>query len=286
MANFKTHFFTASGLSGVAAIACMKAGITPSVETPVLLGLGTLGGLLPDIDSDNSVPIRISFNLLAFLLAFVTMFVFVGRYTVLELFAIWLGVFLGVRYLVLELFIAFTTHRGAFHSVLAAVFFGVGTASLSFHLFERPYQSAWLYGSFIVLGYLIHLSLDELFSVDLLGRRLKRSFGSALKLASVKYWRASFLLCLAVAGLYQTLPPPSRFSTDTWRRLEAHYTNPRPWLMPSDGHWFSDMLGILRKSLCRDKGHGLLSGKKPMASLSGKKPMASARIKPLNIAAK
>jgi hypothetical protein len=270
MANFKTHFFTAAGLSGVAAISCMKAGITPSTETPILLGLGTLGGLLPDIDSENSVPIRISFTLLAFLLAFLTMFLFVGRYTVLELAAIWLGVFLGVRYMILELFIAFTTHRGAIHSVLAALFFGLGTASLSYHLFERPYLSSWLYGCFIILGFLIHLLLDELFSVDLLGRRVKRSFGTALKLASVRYWRGSLVLAVGVAGLYQTLPPPGRFSADTWHRLEAHYTNPRPWLMPHDGHWFSDMLGIFRKSLCREKGYGVNSG-------SGRKPVASVR---------
>lgn len=265
MANFKTHLFTAAGLSGVAAIACMKAGIAPSTETPVLLGLGALGGLLPDIDSDNSVPIRISFNLLAFLLAFLTMFLFVGRYSVLELSAVWLGVFLGVRYLILELFIAFTTHRGAFHSVLAAAFFGLSTVSLSFNVFGRPYHSAWLYGAFIVLGFIIHLLLDEVFSVDLLGRRIKRSFGSALKLTSLKYWRASLLLALAVAVLYRTVPPPFRFSDNAWQRLEAHYTNSQPWLMPSDGHWFIDMVGIIKKSLCRDKGHSWLSHRKPAA---------------------
>lgn len=75
----------------------------------MLLGLGAFGGLLPDIDSDHSVPIRISFNLFAFALAFLVMFVFIGRYTVLELAAIWLAVFLAVRYLVLELFVSLTT---------------------------------------------------------------------------------------------------------------------------------------------------------------------------------
>jgi hypothetical protein len=266
MANFKTHFFTASGVSGVAAIACMKAGVTPAAETPVLLGLGTLGGLLPDIDSDNSVPIKISFNLLAFALAFLVMFQFVGPYTVLELAAIWLGVFIGVRYAVLELFIAFTVHRGIFHSVLAAAFFCLGTASLSYHLFAKPYQSAWLYGAFIALGYLVHLALDEMFSVDLLNRRIKQSFGSALKIASLKYWRATLLMSLAVALVYPTIPPPSQFSAAAWKRLEARYTGAKPWLMPRDGHWFSDMAGIILKPFCRDGEHGGLSGKKPAKS--------------------
>ncbi|MGZ8217339.1 metal-dependent hydrolase [Methylomagnum sp.] len=250
MANFKTHLLTAASLSGVAAIACMKADVTTAMETPVLFGLGTLGGLLPDIDSDNSVPIRISFNLLAFFLAFVTMFVFIGRYTVLELAAIWLGIFVGVRYLVLEFFIAFTTHRGAIHSLLAAVFFGLGTVSLAYHTFDKPYQAAWLYGFFVAFGFVVHLALDELFSVDLLGRRLKRSFGTALKPISLKYWRATALLALAVAMVYQTVPSPAGFPATVWRRLEAHYTGSKPWLMPPEGNWFNHMGDIFMGAFC------------------------------------
>ena len=138
MANFKTHLYAASGISGIAAIACMKAGAAPYSETPLLLALGTLGGLLPDIDSNRSVPVRIGFNLLAVASAFVAMFQFAGRYTVLELALVWLGAFLTVRYLVLELFNACTSHRGIFHSLLAALFFSLGATGLSFRLFGRP----------------------------------------------------------------------------------------------------------------------------------------------------
>jgi len=239
MANFKTHLFVASGVSGVAAIACMKAGLAASAETPVLLGLGAFGGLLPDIDSDHSVPIRISFNLLAFALAFLVMFAFVGRYTVLELAAVWLGVFLAVRYLVLELFASLTTHRGAIHSLLAAVFFALCTVSLSRHLFGRPYPVAWLYGAFVGLGFVVHLLLDEMFSVDLLNRRLKSSFGSALKIASLKYWQATLLLLLATACVYSTVSYPAGFYEAVWRKLEAHYSGHAPWLAPTNGRWFS-----------------------------------------------
>ena len=249
MANFKTHLYAASGIGGIAAIACMKAGAAPYSETPVLLGLGTLGGLLPDIDSEHSVPIRIGFNLLAFTLAFLVMFQFAGKYTVLELTMIWLGVFLTVRYLVLEVFNACTSHRGIFHSVLAAAFFSLGTVSLSSHLFDKPHPIAWLYGAFIGLGYLVHLSLDELFSVDLLNRRLKLSFGSALKLASLKYWRATALMSLAVVAVYQTVPPPSGFGANTWSKLEAHYTGKKPWLIPDSGHWFDNLGGLLKRLL-------------------------------------
>lgn len=250
MANFKTHLFVASGVSGVAAIACMKAGVTPSAETPMLLGLGAFGGLLPDIDSDHSVPIKISFNLLAFTLAFLVMFVFVGRYTVLELTVVWLGVFLTVRWLVLELFINLTTHRGAIHSLLAAGFFALCAVSLSHHLFGKPYPVAWLYGGFVGFGFVVHLLLDELFSVDLLNRRIKSSFGSALKIVSLQYWRATLLLLLATLCVYSTVEYPNGFYTTVWRQLETHYTGHAPWLMPTNGRWFSGLPGMLGRSLC------------------------------------
>lgn len=261
MANFKTHLFAAAGLSGIAALACAKAGLAPAPEIPLLLGLGTLGGLLPDIDSDNSIPLRIAFYLLAFALAFLAMFQFVGRYTVVELAAIWLGVFVGVRYLMLELFIAHTTHRGNFHSLLAVVFFGLGAASLALNAFAQPRAIAWLQGSFVGLGYLVHLTLDEMYSVDLLNRRIKRSFGTALKPVSLKRWRSALAMALAVAALYPTVPPPSGFYGTAWHKLEARHEGAQPWLVPTGGHWFGDLGGILLKWL--DPDRKWLSGKKP-----------------------
>jgi hypothetical protein len=200
------------------------------------------------------VPIRISFNLLAFALAFLVMFMFMGRYTVLELVAVWLGVFVAVRYFVLELFVSFTTHRGAIHSLLAGVFFALCTVSLSEHLFSKPYPVAWAYGTFVGLGFVIHLLLDELFSVDLMNRRIKASFGSALKIASLKYWRGTLFLLLATAGVYSTVSYPSGFYAAARNKLEAHYTGHAPWLMPDNGHWFSDFRGILGHSFCLSQG--------------------------------
>lgn len=263
MANFKTHFFVAAGVSGVAAIACMKAGVVQATETPVLLALGTFGGLLPDIDSDHSVPIRISFNLLAFALAFLMMSVFINRYTVLELAAVWIGVFVGVRYLVLELFIKLTTHRGSIHSLLAGAFFALCAVAVSEHWFAKPGAIAWMYGAFVGLGFVTHLLLDELFSVDLLNRRVKRSFGTALKIASLEYWQSSLLLLVATLFLYSALSYPKGFYAATWDKLKSHYTHPTPWLAPRNGRWFSDIGGILARSFCLTQRQGAETGGKP-----------------------
>lgn len=238
MANFRTHFFVAAGASGVLALTCLTAGVAQKSDTPVLFALGTLGGLLPDIDSDHSVPIKIAFTLLAFWLAFLAVFRFIGHYTVLELALLWLATFLLVRYGVLETFNRFTVHRGAFHSLLAAVFFGLGTASLAYRLLEQAAASAWLYGSFITLGYVVHLLLDECFSVDLFNRRIKRSFGTALKPLSLEQWGATLLLLAACVAAYASLPPPGAIARQAWRHLAGHYQRSADWFMPSNGRWF------------------------------------------------
>lgn len=250
MANFKTHLLVAAGVSGIGALACMKAGIVGALETPWLLALGSFGGLLPDIDSDHSVPIRIAFNLLALALAFLALFAFASRYSVLELVAIWLGVFIGVRYVVLECFVRFTTHRGAVHSLLAAAFFGLSAVSLTRHLFNQSYAIAWLYGSFISFGFVIHLVLDEFFSVDLMNRRLKSSFGTALKLVSLKSWRGTLALLLATAAVYSTVQYPQGFYSSMFGKLNSHYRSHSPWLMPGNGEWFKGMRGIISHAIC------------------------------------
>lgn len=249
MANFKTHLFVAAGLSGVAALACAKAGVAPSRDIPTLFGLGTLGGLLPDIDSEKSIPLRIAFYLLAVGLAFVTMLRFVGNHSVLELAVIWLAVFAGVRYVILELFMAYTIHRGSFHSLLAVVLFTLGATSLVYHLGGQARGTAWLYGSFIGFGYLVHLTLDEIFSVDLLNRRIKRSFGTALKPFSLKYWRSSMVMTLAVMLVSMTVPSPAGFYRQAWTKLEARQEGAQPWLIPPVGAWFDR----LDKWLDRDR---------------------------------
>lgn len=239
MANFRTHFAVAAGVSGLLSLTCLTAGVVQKPEAPLLFALGTLGGLLPDIDSEHSVPIKLSFSLLAVWLAFLLVFRLMERYTVAELALLWLGTFLLVRYGVLETFNRFTVHRGAFHSLLAAAFFGLATACLAYRLMGQPAAGAWLCGGFVALGYAVHLLLDELFSVDLFNRRLKRSFGSALKPLSLQQWPASLLLLACCVALYASLPPPQAWASQAWLRLSGHYQRSAEWLLPADGRWFA-----------------------------------------------
>jgi hypothetical protein len=85
-------------------------------------------------------------------------------------------------------------------------FAGLASANAAFHLAGLSPFESWLAGSFVALGYLTHLCLDEIASVDLLGNRVKRSFGSALKVFSLASPQASLGMLVAVIALSVSAP--------------------------------------------------------------------------------
>ncbi|MCX8048779.1 MAG: metal-dependent hydrolase [Methylohalobius sp.] len=240
MANFKTHLIGAALVSGAAATAAVALSLVPSAQAPLLLGLGMAGGLLPDVDADNSTPLRLAFSLLGLAAALWAVFYALGqlRLSIAELFLLGLAAFLLIRFCVLELFLHLTEHRGVFHSLLAVVCFTLATASGSYHLAHSPASLAWLHGLFVGIGYFTHLVLDELFSVDLTGRGLKRSFGTALKPIDFKNLRASVVMGLVTLALATSLPDPAflvKRAQDV--RLLASF-KARLW---PKGRWFAEI---------------------------------------------
>ncbi len=211
MADFKTHLSVAGTLSGVLAVGCLQTGLAEPKDALLFFTLGAVGGILPDIDSDHSIPVNILFSCLATLAAFFSVFSKIGAYSIVESIILWVAVFVIVRYPVFELFKRSTVHRGVFHSLLAAVFFCFLSATLLHDVFALPSALAWLSSCFIVFGYLIHLLLDELYSVDMMGIRLKKSFGTALKPISFTYLKASIALIIATLALYFFVPELASF---------------------------------------------------------------------------
>src|SRR5215813_11053019 len=121
MANFRTHLAVASTVSGVIAIGCMVAGVATPKEVVLYFCAGTIGGVLPDIDSDHTIPVQILFSVLAVVLAFMRRFSRADAYSFTTLSCIWILVHLFVRHVLYMIFAKFTVHRGIFHSQLAAV---------------------------------------------------------------------------------------------------------------------------------------------------------------------
>ncbi len=194
MADFNTHVFTAAAVASFGATICTKLLNLP-VSTALLLSVGgAIGGVLPDIDLKYSVPSKILFSVFGAIAAVAWMFARLEDFTVLELWVLAIAIFLLVRYPIWALFHQFTVHRGSLHSIAATFMFAILTAVVGEHVLHLQSETSWLLSGFVFVGVLIHLLLDEIYSVDFVGARIKRSFGSALKLLDMQRVAASSLI--------------------------------------------------------------------------------------------
>jgi len=204
MAGFKTHL-TVSTLMGVGYGGAAWWFYDVAPPTCVLAGgLCAVSGMLPDIDSDSGRPLRES---IAFAAAVVPMMLIdrLGRFNLAPETLVLTGafVYLAIRFGAAAMIKKLTVHRGMFHSLPAAAVFG-GIAFLlasGDDVYLRYYKAGG-----VVLGYVSHLLLDELFSIEWYrGRlRLKKSFGTAVKvlghgfLPNVAAYGALLLVVMAV----------------------------------------------------------------------------------------
>lgn len=213
MASFKTHVTVATLLSGALAASLYGVDRVAATEVWSLFALGVVGGVLPDLDSDRSRPRRFLFTALGMLLGFLALFALAGQRSILEMLGLLLGVFLLVRYGLHALFARWTSHRGIFHSLVAAAFFGLVTTLVAHRFFGRDAVHAWLCGAFMAFGYCLHLALDELYAVDLSNRTLrrKRSLGSAFKPFDLGNWRVSAAMLGCAALAFAAAPKADRF---------------------------------------------------------------------------
>ena len=222
MANFATHISVASVASAMLSTVCLKAGVLSLPYAVTAFVIGSLAGILPDIDADHSTSIRWIFRALGFAGGLCFFLLYQHQWPILQL---WLG--LSVMYLLITwpvrwAFEQFTVHRGIFHSLLACCLFALLVCALSYYLLHKP-MIAWVFACFTFFGAMLHLLLDECFSVDLMNQRVKRSFGTALKLWDYQHLVASLLMlcvCLlllfVVPSIQSLLVLPSLFGQIYW----------------------------------------------------------------------
>jgi hypothetical protein len=188
MAGFKTHVTVSSLLgAGYGATAYAFYG-APWPTCALAGGLCGVAGMLPDLDSGPGVPLRES---VAFAAAVVPMML-IHRFQAFgmspeTLILAGAAVYLLIRFGLFELLKHYTVHRGMFHSLPAAAIFGE-MAFLMAPVEATPLRIFVAGG--VVLGYLCHLVVDEIWSIEMYhGRlRLKSSFGTALKLIGHDWW--------------------------------------------------------------------------------------------------
>ena len=188
MANYQTHIATSSAVgAGLGAFGYLGLGYPPA--TCILAGgFCGIAGMLPDVDSDNGVPLREVTSFLAAVVPLMAMNRFDGevlggahidRETQI---AIAGGIYLFIRFIVADVIRRTTVHRGMWHSIPAALIAG----GVAFYLCACDSLAPRLFKVVAVIsGYMSHLVLDELYSLEdrSFGRiHVRRSFGTAMKL--------------------------------------------------------------------------------------------------------
>lgn len=181
MADFKTHMTVSTATGALLAFAGYQAKIP--LDTCAVAGtLCSVSGMLPDLDSNSGRPLREATALGA---AVVPMLM-VDRLQRMQLahdtmVLIAILTYVAIRFVLAEIFRRYTVHRGMWHSLPAAAICGcfafmvTSNEDITFRLFKT---------SGVVLGFLSHLILDEVWSVDFKrgSYKFKDSFGTALKL--------------------------------------------------------------------------------------------------------
>lgn len=250
MANFATHIGVGTVVSGVMATMTLAADILSPDSLMAVTLAGVLGSVIPDIDLKDSRASRAIFSGLAFFFAFCVMFMNAERFSIAELWVLVGVVFLGVRYGAEAAFHRFSYHRGIWHSIIASLLFAFVTAIVFHQILGKHPGVAWLAGGFMFVGAITHLILDEVYSVDLMDRRIKTSFGSALKLFDGRKAGESIAVA-AVTVIAFLLAPPSK-------DFVSGITSPQIWsgisdrLLPPDDRWFESFTSDAQRAFAND----------------------------------
>ncbi len=219
MAGFRTHVTTSTVFGvGYAGVGYFMYGMPP--DTAVVAGaICGFSGMLPDIDSDYGVPLRETMGFTAAILPMLLL----GHFQSFEMshdsmVLAAISVYLFVRFGVTKIIRRCTVHRGMFHSIPACLIF----SGLAFLLCATaPTVEIRFYkAGGVALGFMSHLLLDEIYSVEWQGGRwrFKKSFGTAIKFWGRDTWAnfSTYGKLLVVAALILGEPM-------VMEQLEAHH---------------------------------------------------------------
>jgi len=217
MAGFKTHITTSTAIGVVYGAGASYFGDVDPSACILAGGLCSVSGMLPDLDSDSGVPLRES---IAFAASVIPMLM-IPRFRTMgfspESMVLAGGaIYLFIRFGLARLLQKYTVHRGMFHSLPAALI----AAEVAFLICARQDLGLRYFNAgAVLLGFMSHLVLDEIWSVGLKRGRvyLKSSSGTALKLwgdstwgnvsAYVKVLILSYLVLQDPVWMYQDTPP-------------------------------------------------------------------------------
>lgn len=215
MAAYREHV-TVSGLIGVifGLTAMLALDFTP-VQAALAGFLTWAAGMLPDLDSGSGKPVREIFGLFSAIIPMALIGRFIrwgGNAETTILLAIMLWAM--IRYGGAAVLSRISVHRGMFHSIPAMLI----AAELTFLCWKSDTNSGkLLMAGGVALGFLSHLILDEAYSVQWSGVRLKlnKAAGSAFKLFGKRLMPNLVTWSLVVVLSYATLAELGWIDDDT-----------------------------------------------------------------------
>lgn len=203
MGNFVHHnaggVIAAGGISFVT-FTYFQTDIVNSLVTGVICYISSL---LPDIDSPASKPSDFVANIVSILATSFCVIKLVqtsDNYS--EIILVSFSAFVLTNVVIRQVLRRIMIHRGVLHSIPASIIWGC----LIFLLFSKETEIIKnLLAVSAVIGYCIHLIIDEMFSaINLNGVTLdtKKSFGTALKLNGNTSLSTVFIYCLLIYMLW------------------------------------------------------------------------------------
>lgn len=230
MAGFRMHVGTAAAVGAAYSVLAIKPlGFTP--EAAILAGgLAAVGGMLPDLDSDSGKPVREIFSLAAT----VVPMLLIPRLHDMRLsheasLLVLITLYLFIRHGLAALLARITIHRGMFHSIPAMFIAGL-FVYLAYCSPDRTVRGLLAVG--MMLGFLSHLVLDEIYSVDFNGLavKLKSSSGSALKLFSPGVGATTVCYCILGMLLSLAYLDWKQGGEDVWKNYWAKVDWKQTWV--------------------------------------------------------
>lgn len=159
---------------------------------------GVIGSLAPDIDLKTSRPSKY-FRKFIYIVTAIFLFSYfsilypyikdiIGNVNYLIAFFVLFLLSFIISFIVIEIFESLVEHRGLIHSIPFGILLSIILFEF-FHSFNIILEKKDIFIHFnyfyvsalFFIGFITHLLLDEIYSVNLFGMRLKSSFGSALK---------------------------------------------------------------------------------------------------------
>lgn len=220
MASFAQHVNVAVVATGLCVVPLYSAGLVDISQAMVLLFFGIIGGVLPDIDLQHSKPVKIASSVLSIFIPLVAILTLLESLSIIRMLVTWFLAAAVLHFLIFDVLVRFTVHRGVIHSVPMGIVFGQLLSIGFFYFLGYSELFSLLCGCFLFLGFMVHLILDELVSLNAFGMTFKRSLGTALKLYEKKNLIGTALLYISIVVLFLSYPFNMDYFTDIIRSYE------------------------------------------------------------------